>query len=50
LPHIANDRLALKDKAMLMRDGGRLSVEFRNKLFSHFTFNRYTNAFFSTFQ
>jgi 2-polyprenyl-3-methyl-5-hydroxy-6-metoxy-1,4-benzoquinol methylase len=45
LPHIANDRLALKNMATLIRDGGRLFVEFRNKLFSLFTFNRYTKEF-----
>lgn len=45
LPHIANDRLAIKDKAMLIRDGSRLFVEFRNRLFSLFTFNFYTNEF-----
>jgi 2-polyprenyl-3-methyl-5-hydroxy-6-metoxy-1,4-benzoquinol methylase len=45
LPHIANDRLALGNMSMLMADGGRLFVEFRNKLFSLFTFNRYTKEF-----
>jgi 2-polyprenyl-3-methyl-5-hydroxy-6-metoxy-1,4-benzoquinol methylase len=45
LPHIANDRLALKNMAMLIREGGHLFVEFRNKLFSLFTFNRYTKEF-----
>ena len=45
LPHIANDRLALANMSMLMADGGRLFVEFRNKLFSLFTFNRYTKEF-----
>jgi 2-polyprenyl-3-methyl-5-hydroxy-6-metoxy-1,4-benzoquinol methylase len=45
LPHIANDRLALANMGMLIRDGGRLFVEFRNKLFSLFTLNRYTKEF-----
>jgi 2-polyprenyl-3-methyl-5-hydroxy-6-metoxy-1,4-benzoquinol methylase len=45
LPHVANDRLALTNMGMLIRDGGRLFVEFRNKLFSLFTFNRYTKEF-----
>ena len=45
LPHVANDRLALKNMAMLIREGGHLFVEFRNKLFSLFTFNRYTKEF-----
>ena len=30
---------------MLIRDGSRLFVEFRNRLFSLFTFNFYTNEF-----
>ena len=37
LPHVANDRLALKNMGMLVRHGGRVFVEFRNKLFSLFT-------------
>jgi 2-polyprenyl-3-methyl-5-hydroxy-6-metoxy-1,4-benzoquinol methylase len=45
LPHVANDRLALTNMGMLIRDGGRMFVEFRNKLFSLFTFNRYTKEF-----
>src|SRR6516165_3011146 len=45
LPHVANDRLALANMGMLIRDGGRLFIEFRNKLFSLFTFNRYTKEF-----
>jgi 2-polyprenyl-3-methyl-5-hydroxy-6-metoxy-1,4-benzoquinol methylase len=45
LPHIANDRLTLANMGMLIRDGGRLFVEFRNKLFSLFTLNRYTKEF-----
>lgn len=45
LPHVKNDTLALKNIGMLVRPGGRLFVEFRNKLFSMFTFNRYTKEF-----
>jgi 2-polyprenyl-3-methyl-5-hydroxy-6-metoxy-1,4-benzoquinol methylase len=45
LPHVANDRLVLANMGMLIRDGGRLFVEFRNKLFSLFTLNRYTKEF-----
>jgi len=45
LPHVANDQLTLKNMAMLIREGGRLFVEFRNKLFSLFTLNRYTKEF-----
>jgi 2-polyprenyl-3-methyl-5-hydroxy-6-metoxy-1,4-benzoquinol methylase len=45
LPHISNDSLALQNMRMLVRDGGRIFVEFRNQLFSLFTFNRYTKEF-----
>jgi 2-polyprenyl-3-methyl-5-hydroxy-6-metoxy-1,4-benzoquinol methylase len=45
LPRVANDRLVLANMGMLIRDGGRLFVEFRNKLFSLFTLNRYTKEF-----
>jgi 2-polyprenyl-3-methyl-5-hydroxy-6-metoxy-1,4-benzoquinol methylase len=45
LPHVANDALCLKNMAMVVRPGGRLFVEFRNKLFSLFTLNRYTREF-----
>jgi SAM-dependent methyltransferase len=45
LPHVANDRLALANMDMLIRDGGKLFVEFRNKLFSLFTFNQHTRNF-----
>jgi 2-polyprenyl-3-methyl-5-hydroxy-6-metoxy-1,4-benzoquinol methylase len=45
LPHVANDALCLRNMAMTVRPGGRLFVEFRNKLFSLFTLNRYTKDF-----
>jgi len=45
LPHVANERFVLANMSMLIRDGGRLFLEFRNKLFSLFTFNRYTKEF-----
>jgi 2-polyprenyl-3-methyl-5-hydroxy-6-metoxy-1,4-benzoquinol methylase len=45
LPHVRNDRLALNNMNVLLNPGGRLFVEFRNKLFSLFTFNRYTSDF-----
>jgi 2-polyprenyl-3-methyl-5-hydroxy-6-metoxy-1,4-benzoquinol methylase len=45
LPHVANDGLAIRNMAMMVRPGGRLFVEFRNKLFSLFTMNRYTKSF-----
>jgi 2-polyprenyl-3-methyl-5-hydroxy-6-metoxy-1,4-benzoquinol methylase len=45
LPHVKNDGLAIKNMAMMVRPGGRLFVEFRNKLFSLFTMNRHTKSF-----
>ncbi len=45
LPHVANDSLALANMAMIIRPGGKMFVEFRNKLFSLFTMNRYTKDF-----
>ncbi|MBV8277880.1 MAG: class I SAM-dependent methyltransferase [Verrucomicrobia bacterium] len=45
LPHVKNDGLMLDNIGMFVRSGGRVFVEFRNKLFSLFTFNRYTQEF-----
>jgi len=45
LPHVRNDRLFLDNIGMIVRSGGRVFVEFRNKLFSLFTLNRYTKEF-----
>ena len=45
MPHVRNDELALRNMAMIIRPGGKALIEFRNKLFSLFTFNRYTREF-----
>jgi 2-polyprenyl-3-methyl-5-hydroxy-6-metoxy-1,4-benzoquinol methylase len=45
MPHVANDDLVLTNMKALVRPGGSVFVEFRNKLFSLFTFNRYTIEF-----
>jgi 2-polyprenyl-3-methyl-5-hydroxy-6-metoxy-1,4-benzoquinol methylase len=45
LPHVANDALFLENVGMLLRPGGTALVEFRNALFSLFTFNRKTREF-----
>jgi hypothetical protein len=45
LPHVRNDALTLENVGMLVRSGGRVLIEFRNKLFSLFTFNRNTKEF-----
>lgn len=45
LPHVRNDQLFLKNIGMFVRSGGKIFIEFRNKLFSLLTFNRYTKDF-----
>lgn len=45
LPHIRNDRLMLETLKMCLKPGGVALIEFRNKLFSLFTFNRLTKEF-----
>lgn len=45
MPHIANDDMVLENIAALVRPGGSVFIEFRNSLFSLFTFNRHTADF-----
>lgn len=45
MPHVRNDQLTLRNMGMIVRPGGKALIEFRNKLFSLFTFNRYTKEF-----
>jgi len=45
MPHVEEDDLVLENMASLVRPGGSVFIEFRNKLFSLFTFNRYTADF-----
>jgi 2-polyprenyl-3-methyl-5-hydroxy-6-metoxy-1,4-benzoquinol methylase len=45
MPHVRNEEVVLKNMATLVRPGGTVFIEFRNKLFSLFTFNRYTYDF-----
>lgn len=45
MPHIENDDIVLENMSKLIRPGGSVFIEFRNKLFSLFTFNRYTADF-----
>lgn len=45
LPHMRDDGAFLDNIAMFVRPGGRVFVEFRNKLFSLFTLNRFTKEF-----
>jgi 2-polyprenyl-3-methyl-5-hydroxy-6-metoxy-1,4-benzoquinol methylase len=44
-PHVRNDGFVLKNMSDLVKPGGRVFIEFRNKLFSLFTFNRHTYEF-----
>lgn len=45
MPHIENDDMVLENMATLIRPGGSVFIEFRNRLFSLMTFNRYTFDF-----
>jgi len=45
MPHIKSDTFVLNNMATLIKPGGSVFIEFRNKLFSLFTFNRYTYEF-----
>lgn len=45
MPHVENDDMVLDNMAAMVRPGGSVFVEFRNKLFSLFTFNRHSADF-----
>jgi len=45
MPHVRNDEFVLNNMREMVRPGGRVFIEFRNKLFSLFTFNRHTYDF-----
>ena len=45
LPHVKDDLGALRNMRTLVRTGGKALIEFRNKLFSLFTFNRFSHDF-----
>lgn len=45
MPHVEDDITVLQNITNLVRQGGTVFVEFRNKLFSLFTFNRKTIEF-----
>lgn len=45
LPHVKHDRVALENMRSLVKPGGTIFVECRNKLFSLVTFNRFTYEF-----
>jgi len=45
MPHVENDEMVLENMKALVRPGGSVFVEFRNKLLSLFSFNSYTADF-----
>lgn len=45
LPHVGHDKVALENMLQLVKPGGTVFVECRNKLFSLVTFNRFTYEF-----
>lgn len=45
MPHVTNDDMVIENMAALIKPGGSVFIEFRNKLFSLFTFNRHTCDF-----
>lgn len=45
MPHVQNDDFVLENMRTMVKPGGRVFIEFRNKLFSLFTFNRHTYEF-----
>lgn len=45
MPHVENDDMVINNISTMIRPGGSVFIEFRNKLFSLFTFNRYTADF-----
>lgn len=45
MPHVNNTALALNNMKTCVRPGGRVFIEFRNKLFSLFSLNRHTVEF-----
>ena len=45
MPHIENDDMVIENMSTMIRPGGKVFIGFRNKLFSLFTFNRYTVDF-----
>jgi 2-polyprenyl-3-methyl-5-hydroxy-6-metoxy-1,4-benzoquinol methylase len=45
MPHVGNEELSLRNMAALLKPGGEVLIEYRNSLFSLFTFNRFTHEF-----
>jgi len=45
MPHVENDIQVLRNMRSMVKPGGKVFIEFRNKLFSLFSFNRLTYEF-----
>jgi 2-polyprenyl-3-methyl-5-hydroxy-6-metoxy-1,4-benzoquinol methylase len=45
MPHVHDDDFVLRNMSALVKPGGTVFIEFRNKLLSLFSFNRYTLEF-----
>lgn len=45
MPHVEDDDLCLRNMKDMIKPDGMVFIEFRNSLFSLFTFNRYTHEF-----
>jgi 2-polyprenyl-3-methyl-5-hydroxy-6-metoxy-1,4-benzoquinol methylase len=45
MPHVKNDIQVIRNMKNLVKPGGKVFIEFRNKIFSLFSFNRYTYEF-----
>ena len=45
MPHVRRDDVTLQNMRAMLKPGGRVFIEFRNSLFSLFTFNRNTHDF-----
>lgn len=45
IPHVSDDRAFIESMDMFLRPGGRFVLQFRNAMFSMFTFNRLTKEF-----
>ena len=45
MPHVDNEKYVLCNMRDMVKPGGKVFIEFRNKLFSLFTFNRYSYEF-----
>lgn len=45
MPHVENDDAVIENMSSMIKPGGTVFIEFRNELFSMFSFNRYTVKF-----